>query len=464
MQRRRRTQPGLAIVAAVAVAACAAPTANATPVFTFIGHTAVGNEQGGCTFCNAVQYATESTPSYVFPYDGVLTAVLVRTGSSLTTGEWVQARAFRLLDASHATVMAEGAQQALTTASTAMTLWDRIPVNAGDVLGARFHTNPFIDETPSIYSGHTVAGDRAGTDTSNPGPAVGQNATATQYSNLRVNIGARLEHDGDHDGYGDRPQDLSLAHTPHPTTAWSGPLFGSNLQGPYLSSGYGCAGGTPCGRVQKTVGGVSTAAPFDGVVVRWRLQGPRAGTYRARVLEPDGAGSYVLARSSDPVTIGSDAALWTFTSQLPIKAGGYVAMAAPGTVPQTTLISPPAGSTFTTIGDLADGATTSVAGSLPGVIGYDADIEPDADHDGFGDVTQDQCPSSAATHGPCPDPVSSPGPGGTTDPGGTTTDPGTQPPVVGPAARVTTFRLSATRFRVQRSGAVVARRAQAGTT
>jgi hypothetical protein len=463
MRRGRRNQAGTVVIAALAAMVCAVPTVTAAPVFTVIGHTALGNDSGGCTFCNAVQFATGSTPSYVFPYDGVLTTVLVRTGSSLQTDEWVQARAFRLLDATHAKVMAQGAQQTLTTASTTMQFWERIPVSAGEVLGALFHTNPFIDETPSLYAGGTAAGDRAGTDISNPGPSVGQDATATQYANRRVNIGARLEHDDDHDGYGDGSQDLCVADAAIATTACSGALFGSNLQGPYLNSGYSC-GGPPCGRVQTSVGGVSTAAPADGVVVRWRLQAPRAGTYRVRVLEPDGSGSYVLARSSDPVTIGSDAALWTFTSQLPIKAGGYVAMAAPGTVAQTTLVSPSAGSTFRTIGDLAEGATTTLPGGLSGIVGYDADIEPDADHDGFGDVTQDQCPSNAATHGTCPDPT--PGPGGTTtDPGGTTTEPGTGPvPGVEPAAQVTAFTLSSKRFRVKQAGAVVARRAHAGTT
>ena len=32
-----------------------------------------------------------------------------------------------------------------------------------------------------------------------------------------------------------------------------------------------------------------------------------------------------------------------------------------------------------------------------------ADIEPDADHDGFGDETQDKCPTDATTHDACPD-------------------------------------------------------------
>ena len=33
-----------------------------------------------------------------------------------------------------------------------------------------------------------------------------------------------------------------------------------------------------------------------------------------------------------------------------------------------------------------------------------ASIEPDADNDGFGDETQDQCPTQATTHGPCDTP------------------------------------------------------------
>ena len=31
-----------------------------------------------------------------------------------------------------------------------------------------------------------------------------------------------------------------------------------------------------------------------------------------------------------------------------------------------------------------------------------ATVEPDADHDGFGDETQDQCATDGTTQGPCP--------------------------------------------------------------
>lgn len=41
-------------------------------------------------------------------------------------------------------------------------------------------------------------------------------------------------------------------------------------------------------------------------------------------------------------------------------------------------------------------------GISPSRLNLAATIEPDADHDGYGDETQDQCPSDATTQGPCP--------------------------------------------------------------
>jgi hypothetical protein len=48
---------------------------------------------------------------------------------------------------------------------------------------------------------------------------------------------------------------------------------------------------------------------------------------------------------------------------------------------------------------------TSFGSSIPL---YAADIEPDADGDGFGDETQDACPAKAAQQTPCPAPVAAP--------------------------------------------------------
>jgi hypothetical protein len=56
--------------------------------------------------------------------------------------------------------------------------------------------------------------------------------------------------------------------------------------------------------------------------------------------------------------------------------------------------------TFTETNDGGDGITVSGT-SHDGTILYDADIEPDADHDGYADITQDGCPTDTSTQGPC---------------------------------------------------------------
>jgi hypothetical protein len=54
--------------------------------------------------------------------------------------------------------------------------------------------------------------------------------------------------------------------------------------------------------------------------------------------------------------------------------------------------------------DPAPASTTTLASGPSTISALDvaAILEPDADADGFGDVTQDECPSDPTTHGPCP--------------------------------------------------------------
>lgn len=428
------------VAAAVALACAVAAPAGAAPVFTTVGAVAPGEFNGGCpAVCSAVQRTTNPAGAYTFPYDGVFTRFSVRKGSSIATigGEWMWARTFRLGDATHARVMSESAQAVLdpATPSTTQTFWDRTPAAAGDVLGAKFHTGAFIGETPHVYAATTTASDTAATDSSDPGPAVGQDAVGTAFANLRVNISARFEHDVDHDGYGDGSQDLCLGDAAHATTACSGALFGSNLQGPYKRVGFSC--GYACARVQLTSGGSSTSPAADGVVVRWRLQAPTAGEYHIAILEPASGGGYTFARTSATVTIPADEALWTFPTRLPIKAGGYVAFVPPPFAIQATFLTTPAGATYANANDAPVGSPATLSGATAGAFLYDADIEPDADHDGYGDVTQDGCPANVTTHGACP--VQPPPP------------PAPPPPPPAASASVS-FAASAKSLRVSRTG------------
>ncbi|HKT83965.1 MAG TPA: hypothetical protein VJQ84_09045, partial [Solirubrobacterales bacterium] len=159
--------------------------------------------------------------------------------------------------------------------------------------------------------------------------------------------------------------------------------------------------------VQKTIDGASTALPFDGVVVRWRVLSSHSDDFRIRVVSPEG-GSGVKVLGSSPVEsvsvtpsppIGK---ITSFATRLPIPAGSYVGLASP-----TKALAPFAlhasGASMTEFHDAPDGSTISAGTARSFEVAYDADVEPDADHDGYGDVTQDSCPEASSVHdGACP--------------------------------------------------------------
>jgi hypothetical protein len=430
------------------IAACS--SAAAAPVFTTLGSVATSSNtesNGGCTLCTAFQISSPGSVAYTFPYDGVITRWNVHTGQAVAApSEWVRARTFHVVDSSHATVVTQGAQTPITTTGTTLTTWDRIPAVAGDVLGLELSSSNLVDDTRAVFHDGAVTGEITGVDFASIG--VGQTATATGVDARRVNISARFEHDADHDGYGDGSQDLCTGDPAHGGDACSGSLFGSDLQAQY---GVGGPCNFACPRVQTTTaGGASTAAPFDGVVVRWRLQAPQPGMYLIRVLSPAPGGGYTVTGSSDPVLIGSDEQLWTFTTRLPIASGGYIAMLPPPTASEQWQYTPPAGATWSSFDDAPSG-NVMLATPVAGVSMYDADIEPDADHDGYGDITQDACPTDASTHGTCTSPVD------------TTPPPPQQQTPPGSVARITGMRLRYARFRVAHHGKAVAARTHIGS-
>ena len=362
----------LVVVIAATLGAAASP-AVAAPAFVTVGQTAPTADSlgfGGCAvLCNAVQFSSVTSPSpgYDIPFDGVFTRWSVRAGVTINNApEWARPRTFRRTSATTATLISQGAQGPLTTPSALHTFWDRIPATAGDVLGAQLHSGAFIDETVPIYTDGTDAGDVAARTFEDPGPDIGGTTTGTGFAHLRVNVSGRFEHDTDHDGYGDGSQDLCPGDAAIATSACSGTLLGSDMQGPYQRLGSCAGGGGPCLRLQlTTAGGASTAAPVDGVVVRWRIQAPVAGDYQLRIVNPAAGGGYTFAVSSGLQTVGADEALQTFPARLPIAAGGYVALAPPLFGAQPRLITAPAGATYTSLGVFPDGSPATISGAFP---------------------------------------------------------------------------------------------------
>jgi hypothetical protein len=184
--------------------------------------------------------------------------------------------------------------------------------------------------------------------------------------------------------------------------------FGSDLTGA-ADSGVGCS--PPLTRC--TVAGLEPfgryASPADGVIVRWRIKtagdGP-GSQVNLRVLHPGFLiGSFTGAGTSAPFTMPATAGTYTVPTRLPVRTGDVIGIDAPM---DALDVSPgPVSGDQMDFWDptLTDGGSTALfpqATSVPWELLLNADVEPDADHDGYGDVTQDQCPSLASVHGPCP--------------------------------------------------------------
>ncbi|HWM55308.1 MAG TPA: hypothetical protein VNO20_07970 [Solirubrobacterales bacterium] len=388
--------------AAVLLLGVAAPAAGAPP--QFLGENP-GATKGGCTLCSAFQLSDSGSNPYEAPSDGVLTRVSFYVGPLIEASDYVQARTFRRTGGSSATVISEGVKHQLVGLSEGLhTYFERIPIAAGDVLGGRFETTPTSTGTPHIFE--TASASDQAVESAFPGPDLGGSFTASPISNRRVNMRATFEPDDDGDGYGDTSQDLCLG-SPLGAGPCTGILFGSALQGPYNASGNKCT--YACLRVQTVVAGTPTRAPFDGVVVRWRMLAAPVGSYRVRVLGP-------LAGSTDYSILGSSAAesvpsapfgaITTYETRVSIPAGGYVALLPPQFTTQPFRTPPLPGSIYTQVNDGPQGSERDVDGTSSGAGEplYDADIEPDADRDGFGDVSQDACPSDGSAQGACPQP------------------------------------------------------------
>jgi RTX calcium-binding nonapeptide repeat (4 copies) len=152
-----------------------------------------------------------------------------------------------------------------------------------------------------------------------------------------------------------------------------------------------------------------------GVITSWSVEGyggvEGPGTGRLFVWRPTAAPDKFIYVDSTRPEIFVAGVVRTFSARLPVQVGDVLGMLAPQPCllggpgypvgdqvryfPSTT--EPPKGSTQT---------TTVVKSGFRILIA--ANVEPDSDRDGFGDETQDQCPTNATIQGPCPQPPTPP--------------------------------------------------------
>jgi hypothetical protein len=164
----------------------------------------------------------------------------------------------------------------------------------------------------------------------------------------------------------------------------------------------------------------SSGSPVSGVITKFRVRAyavDQAGTVTLRVGDisrPNpsdqttavatiaGTGPTVpIPLSDDPETPVRE-----FDAHLPIKQGQHLALDPSATV---SAVYASSGNKFTYSFEppLVEGQGPRGSSDVTEELLAQATVEPDADGDGFGDETQDQCPSQAGTQGQC---VSTPPP------------------------------------------------------
>jgi hypothetical protein len=148
----------------------------------------------------------------------------------------------------------------------------------------------------------------------------------------------------------------------------------------------------------NTTGTPSAVAPFDGVVVRWRVKTGSPATLALRGLRSAGTGTYVGVAAGDEVSV-TQAGTATFDARMPVKAGDIIGLDDRGGNAKIAAASTSSAIfTFTSIGLSPPRIPTKQANRE---LLVNADIEPDADGDGYGDETQDLCPADASRHTTC---------------------------------------------------------------
>jgi len=168
----------------------------------------------------------------------------------------------------------------------------------------------------------------------------------------------------------------------------------------------GCTGGEAYTQGPLLASTYSPTAP--GVITSWSsFAAPTANTQlKLLVLKPNPAGTthFIATQKDQTRLLAQPGALNTFSGlHLPIQPGEQLGLFLPSGEADCFILTPPDTGLFFTDGDPPLNVDVDFTGSNSNRrLNASAAVEPDADRDGFGDETQDGCPTSAASQGTCP--------------------------------------------------------------
>lgn len=182
-----------------------------------------------------------------------------------------------------------------------------------------------------------------------------------------------------------------------PTASLGAVTIGSDLDN--APDAFNCSSDSQCTITQATLAASATApggltSPIDGVVVRFRVRTgvDAAPLLRFRVVRPSGS-AFIGVGTSSPVTPVANQ-ISTHGARMRISTGDSIGVnCCHGAVHEIVNNDPAVGSTRVwgvgTTNPLADFETRVPLPITGQELLLNADIEPDADRDGFGDETQD---------------------------------------------------------------------------
>jgi hypothetical protein len=163
--------------------------------------------------------------------------------------------------------------------------------------------------------------------------------------------------------------------------------------------------GMPCplALISERIDGKQVTAPA-GVIVKWRVQG--SGALTLAVYRPSEHTATRLRATkvgaSDVVTGGGALAIAEGPARIPVAQGDVVGVLVPEDSKLYAIGKPMGDSAAWGAPPAPDGSIDTTDIAVAEFL-YQADVEPDADGDGFGDETQDKCPSQTTTQGACAD-------------------------------------------------------------
>jgi hypothetical protein len=168
--------------------------------------------------------------------------------------------------------------------------------------------------------------------------------------------------------------------------------------------------GDPGTSIQRSSPAALYVVPSAGVITSWSVQsGPNpVMQVKLKLARPAGGNNFTIVAESaaqTPVAIATS----NFTTRIPVSGGellGRFSIYGLGDCEYETF-APGLGNVMgqkDVSSDAPVGSTDTYTASSNDQLDVSATLEPDADGDGFGDETQDQCPTDASKQGDCAPP------------------------------------------------------------